>query len=152
MIWFFSLINRHIDIWWWKIVIYQIYRNNGLSSRSCCAPEVYIDFDAIGDGDWGDIFDLLGGALQVDVPLVDGHLEIVPGFGAFAAGWSSGADAEMFVGESDGSLDLDLALFGVADELVSDRLDGLQPISTEGDSCLLDVLIFENFFLFFICH
>jgi len=37
--------------------------------------------------------------------------------------------------------------FGVADELVGDLLDSIEPVSTEGDSGSLDFLILNSLFL-----
>lgn len=46
------------------------------------------------DADGGDLLDDLGWTVQVNEPLVDPHLEAIPGFGSFAAGCFSGGDAQ----------------------------------------------------------
>lgn len=53
----------------------------------------------------------------------------------------------MLVGQSDWTGDLDALGFGVADELVSDLLNGVELISAEGDSRSLDFLVFNSLFL-----
>jgi hypothetical protein len=106
--------------------------------QSCGSPEIDADFDAIGDGDGGDFLHLSSGALEVDVPLVDGHLPVVPGLGALTAGGAPTADAEVLVGESDWSGDLDALGLGVADQLVGDLLYGVELAAAEGDSGSLE--------------
>ena len=92
------------------------------------------------------------GALQIDVPLIDGHFPVVPGLGTLTAGRSSAADAEVFIGESDGAFDLDSLCFGVVDKLVGDLLHGWQFGAAEGDSGAFDFLVFDTLFLIFIGH
>ena len=111
------------------------------------SSEVDADFDAVGDGDGGDFLDLSGSAFEVDVSLVDGHLPVVPGLGSLTAGRSSGADAQVFVGESHGAGDLDALGLGVANELVGDLLDSVQFAAAEGDSSSLGLLVLNALFL-----
>ena len=92
--------------------------------RLSLSPEVDADFDAVGDGDGGDLLDLAGSALQVDVALVDGHLPLVPGLGTLTAGGPSAADAEVLVWHSHGSGYFDCLGFGVGHQLVGHLLHG----------------------------
>ena len=60
------------------------YANEGWSSSDISALRIGdsdFDFYAGFDGDGGDLLDDLGGRVQVDDPLVDPHLEPVPGLG-----------------------------------------------------------------------
>lgn len=43
------------------------------------------------------------GALEVDVPLEDGHLPVIPSLGSLTARSPSAADAKVLVGESHGA-------------------------------------------------
>ena len=93
-----------------------------------------------------------GGALEVDVSLVDGHFPVVPGLGTLTAGSSSAANSEMFVGQSHGSADFDGLGFGVVHELVGDLLHGGESIAREGNSGAFDFLVFETLLLVLVSH
>ena len=88
-----------------------------------------------------------GGALEVDVSLVDGHFPVVPGLGSLTARRSPAADAEMLVGEADWSGDLDSLSLGVSDKLVGDLLDCVQLVAAEGDSGSLELGILNSLLL-----
>ena len=82
---------------WWRLVCSSGDIRVGIKV-SRAGPEVDADFDAGGDGDGGDFFDLSGCAFEVDVSFVDGHFPVVPGVGSLSAGTSSAGDSEVFVG------------------------------------------------------
>ena len=88
-----------------------------------------------------------GGALEVDVSLVDSHLPVVPSLGTLTARSSSAANAKMLVGESDGTRDLNALGFGVSNELVGDLLDSVESVATEGDSGSLELSVLNALFL-----
>lgn len=126
---------------------------NRVIKQSSVAPEVHIDLDSVGDIDGGDGLHLRGGALQIDVPLEDGHLPVVPSLGSLTAGRSSAADAQMLVWEADWTIDFDLVGLSVADQLVGDLLNACQLAATERDPCSLYLCIFNSLLLcVFISH
>jgi hypothetical protein len=90
---------------------------------------------------------LSSGALEVDVSLVDSHLPVIPSLGTFTAGRPSAANAEVLVGESDRTGDLDSLSFGVTDELVGDLLDSVESVATESDSGSLELGVLNALFL-----
>lgn len=114
--------------------------------------KVNVDFNSVGDGDRGDVLHLGGGALEVDVPFVDGHLPVVPGLGALTTGGSSAADAEVFIGESDGTSDLDRVVLGIANQTICDLLDCIELVRAECNSCSFDLFVNDTVFLVFVCH
>lgn len=71
--------------------------------RSGGSPEVYCDFDAVGNGDRGNFLDLPSSAFKIDVPFVDGHFPVIPGLGTLTARSSPAADAKVLVRNADGS-------------------------------------------------
>ena len=87
------------------------------------------------------------GALEVDVSLVNCHLPVVPSLRALTAGRPSAANAEVLVGESDRTGDLDSLSFGVTDELVGDLLDSVESVATESDSGSLELGVLNSLFL-----
>ena len=93
-----------------------------------------------------------GSALEVDVPLIDGHFPVVPGLGTLSAGSPSAADTEVLVGQTHGSTDLDVLGLGVADQLVGHLLDGVQLVAAEGDPGALDVLVLNTLLLVLVSH
>jgi hypothetical protein len=115
--------------------------------QSCGSSKIDADLDSIGDCDRGDFFHLSSGAFKIDVSLEDGHLPVIPGLGSLTAGTPSAADAQVLVGESDGSWDLDALGLGVANQLVGHLLDSIKSVSAEGDSSSLELGIFNALFL-----
>ena len=94
--------------------------HQGIEHQSGGVSEIDVDFDAIRDSDGGDFFELGGGALEIDVAFINGHLPVVPGLGTLTAGGSATADSQMLVWHPYWAFDLDLGSFGVAYELISD--------------------------------
>jgi hypothetical protein len=90
---------------------------------------------------------LSSGALEVDVPLVNCHLPVVPSLRALTARRPSAANAEVLVGESDWTGDLDSLGFGVSHELVGDLLDSVESVATEGNSGSLEFGVLNSLFL-----
>lgn len=120
---------------------------------SGCASEIHVDFYTAGDGDSSDFLDLGRCALQINVTFVDRHFKVVKCLGALTTGRLSGADAEVLVGEADGSSDLHIGVLGIAYQLVGHRLHGGQLVAREGDSGPLDILIFHTLlFCVFLSH
>jgi hypothetical protein len=116
------------------------------------SAEINADFDAVGDGDGGDVLDLAGCALQVDVALINCHLPVIEGLGTLTARGTPAADAEVLVGETHGARDLHGLGLGVADELVGHLLDSVEAVAAEGDSGPLDLLVLDAFFLVLVSH
>jgi hypothetical protein len=64
-----------------------------------------------------DLLHHLGRRIQINQPLVDAHLEHIPGLASFTAGCFSGCDLQGFRGEADGALDTQVLGFGALEEL-----------------------------------
>ena len=97
-----------------------------------------LDLHAGLDGDAGDLLDDLRGGVQVDHPLVDPHLEPVPGLGALAARGLAGGDSEGLGGHADGTLGFEVLLLGAADQVVADLLEGFDVAGGQGDADAVD--------------
>lgn len=105
------------------------------------------------DGDGGDLLDDLGGGVQVDEPLVDPHLELVPGVGTLSGRSLTGGDPELLGGEADGAGDLQLLVDGAALEVGADLLEVLDVPGSEGDADPVDLgLLSRNSFLINVGH
>lgn len=115
--------------------------------------EVDVDVDGAGDLEHGDVFDLRGGADDVDVSFVYRHLEVVPGLGALPARRPSAADPQMLVRQSDGTTDGGVVLLGVLHEVLGDHLDLRELIARERDPRLSGFVAFEHILLrLFVSH
>merc|ERR1711872_532218 len=97
-----------------------------------------LDLHAWLNGDGGDLLDDLGGGVQVDDPLVDSHLEPVPGLGALTARGFPRGDPKGLGGHADGALHLQLLLLGTLDQVGADLLQGLDGPRGEGDPDAVD--------------
>ena len=64
-----------------------------LIQQRSVSPEVHADFDAVGDGNRCDFFDLCWGAFQINVSLINSHFPVIPGFGSLTARSPSAADS-----------------------------------------------------------
>ena len=76
--------------------------------------------------------------MQVDHPLVDPHLEPVPGLGTLSTRGLPGGDPQGLGGHPDGALGLEVLLLGALDEVVADLLEGLDVAGGEGDPDAVD--------------
>lgn len=84
--------------------------------------------------DTHDLLDNLRGRVQVDEPLVDPHLEPVPGLGTLTTGRLPGDVGEDLGGEPDGTLGSELLVLGSGDEVVADLFKVLYVSRGEGDA------------------
>lgn len=69
---------------------------------------IYIRFDT----DAGDLLHHLGGRVKINHPLVDAHLEAIPGLGALTTRGLTGGDTKGLGGHADWSLHLQLLVLG----------------------------------------
>lgn len=83
--------------------------------RSGRLSEIDVDFNSAWNSNGGDFFHLGSSAFEVNISLVDGHLPVVPSLRTLTAWGSSAADSEMFIWESDGTSDFDVAVFSITD-------------------------------------
>ena len=90
------------------------------------------------DGDGSDLLDDLGGGVKIDDPLVDPHLEPVPGLGTLTARSFPGGDAEGVGGHPDGAFGLEVLLLGTPDQVVAHLLQGLDVSGGQGDPDAMD--------------
>jgi len=80
--------------------------------------------------------------VQVDHPLMDPHLEPVPGLGTLTARGLPGGDLQGLGGHPHWSLHLQLLLLGALDEVSADLLQGLDGPRGECDPDAVDHLLF----------
>ena len=64
-----------------------------------------------------DLLDDLRWRVKIDEPLVDSHLEAIPGLGTLSTGSLTGGDAENLGGHTYGSLNLQVLLLGSLDQI-----------------------------------
>ena len=76
-----------------------------------------LDFYARLDTDGGDLLDNLGGTVQIDQPLVDSHLEAIPGLGTLSTRGLTGGDAQNLGRHTHWSLDLQVLVLGSTDQI-----------------------------------
>merc|ERR1719378_1507612 len=93
------------------------------------------------DGDGSDLFDDLGGGVEVDHPLVDPQLEPVPGLGTLTARGLPGGDPQGLSGHPHWALDLQLLLLGSLDQVGADLLQALDGAGSQGDPDPVDHLL-----------
>merc|ERR1712098_330826 len=85
------------------------------------------------DVDRSDLLDDFRGAVEVDHPLVDPHLELVPGLGPLTTGGLTGGDAKHLGGHAHRSLHLKVLVLGSPDEVSTHLLQRLHVPGGEGD-------------------
>ena len=76
--------------------------------------------------------------MEVDDSLVDPHLEFVPGLATLSARSLTGGDSQGLGGHPDGSLHLQLLVFGSLDEVTADFLQRLHVAGGQGDPDTVD--------------
>merc|ERR1711863_77969 len=106
-----------------------------------CVGDGDLDLHTWFDGDGGDLLDDLGGRVQVDDPLVDPHLEAIPGLGTLTARSLTGGDPQGLGGHPHGALDLQLLLLGTLDQVGADLLQTLDGAGSQGDPDPVDHLL-----------
>ena len=99
-----------------------------------------VNLDTGLNGDAGDLLDDLTGSVQIDEPLVDTHLESVPGVGTLTTGGLTGGDAKDLVGHADGAGHVELLVEGSLLEVGADLLEVLDVARGEGDADAVDNL------------
>merc|ERR1712042_426417 len=94
------------------------------------------------DAHTSNLFHHLCGGVQINEPLVDTHLETIPGLRPFTAGRFTCRDGKCFRRQSYRSLYQQLLLFGTTDEFRTNFFQTLHVAACEGytnsmDSCFL---------------
>ena len=84
--------------------------------------------------------------MEVDHSLVDPHLEFVPGLATLSARSLTGGDSQGLGGHPDGSLHLQLLVFGSLDEVTADFLQRLHVTGSQGDPDTVDGSVLLNTF------
>jgi len=84
--------------------------------------------------------------VQIDDPLVDSHLELVPGLGTLSARSLSGGDSQGLGWHSDGSLDLEVLVLSSSDEVTAHLLQRLDIPGGECDTDSVDWDVLLNTF------
>jgi len=87
------------------------------------------------------LLDNLGWRVQVNEALVDVHGEHVPGLGTLTVGGLTGGDLEVLGGKADGTLDAEVLGLGTLNELGADLLEGGDLAGGQGDTDLVDLLL-----------
>merc|ERR1719266_1777984 len=103
---------------------------------------LYAGFDI----DRGDLLHDLRGTVEVDDSLVDPHLELVPGLTTLSARSLTGGDSQGLGRHPDGSLHLQLLVFGSLDEVTADFLQRLHVTGSQGDPDTVDGSVLLNTF------
>merc|ERR1719481_2113269 len=85
------------------------------------------------DVDRSNLLDNFRGAVEVDHPLVDPHLKLVPGLGPLTTRGLTGGDAEHLGGHAHRSLNLKVLILGSPDKVSTHLLQGLHVPGGEGD-------------------
>ena len=98
------------------------------------STHLYAGFDI----DGGDLLHNLGGTVEVDDSLVDPHLELVPGLTTLSARSLTGGDPQGLGGHPDGSLHLQLLVFGSLDQITADLLQRLHVTGGQSDPDTVD--------------
>lgn len=93
-----------------------------------------VDLDTRLNADARDLLHHVAGSVQVDEPLVDAHLEAIPGVGTLAGGGLAGGDLELLGGEADGSLHVELLVGRSLLEVGADLLEVLDVARSQGDA------------------
>ena len=97
-----------------------------------------LNLDSGLDGDGGDLLDDLRGGVQVDHPLVDPHLEPVPGLGSLSAGRLPRGDPQGLGRHPHGAFGLQVLLLRTLDQVGADLLQGLDVAGRQGDADPVD--------------
>lgn len=105
-----------------------------VSVRGVCYCAVAAAIQSSQRGQTYDLLHNLRGGVQVDEPLVDPHLVVVPSLGSLTTGRLSGGMVEDLGGETDRSLDSELLVLGSRDEVVADFLEVLDATRGESDA------------------
>ena len=96
------------------------------------------NFNSGFNGDGGNLLDDFRGRVQVDQTLVDLHLELVKGFGTVTTRRLTGGDAKDLGGETNGTLDLELLVFGTLNEVAGNLFKVLDVTRRQGDTNAVD--------------
>ena len=107
----------------------------------------------------GDVQNLAVSTLEIDNPLVDSHLEPVPGFRTFTTWSFSGGDPHSPGWHGSWPLDLDSVAgfrfvepFGTANDLSACFVNGRSVLSRDGDPDVVDFGLFGDLAVFFKGH
>ena len=84
--------------------------------------------------------------MEVDDSLVDPHLELVPGLATLSARSLTGGDPQGLGGHPDGSLHLQLLVFGSLDQITADLLQRLHVTGSQSDPDTVDGSVLLNTF------
>jgi len=93
--------------------------------RLCCISNCYFNLYTRLDVDRGDLLNNLGWAVEINDPLVDPHLELVPGFGTLSTRGLTGGDTQGLGWHAHRSLHLQLLVLGSTDQVSTDLLQRL---------------------------
>jgi hypothetical protein len=104
-----------------------------------------LDLNSGLDGDRGDLLDNLLGGVEIDDPLVDPHLEPVPGVGTLTARRLPAGDKEVLGGETDGALHLEVLLVSLLEEVGANPLEVLDVPRGEGDTDAVGAALLNSF-------
>ena len=76
--------------------------------------------------------------MKIDDPLVDPHLEAIPGLGSLSARRLAGRDPQDLGGHPHGTLCLEILVLGALDEVVAHLLQGFDVQRGQGDPDAMD--------------
>merc|ERR1719317_750643 len=90
-----------------------------------CISNCYFNLYTRLDVNRGDLLNNLGWAVEINDPLVDSHLELIPGLGTFSTRSFTGGDTQGLGWHAHRALNLQLLVLGSADQVSADLLQGL---------------------------
>merc|ERR1719203_27248 len=91
----------------------------------CCISNCYFNLYTRLDVDRGDLLHNLRWAVEINDPLVDSHLEFVPGLGTLSTRGLTGGDTQGLGWHAHRSLNLQLLVLGSTDQVSTDLLQRL---------------------------
>merc|ERR1740131_379500 len=99
--------------------MFQLSEQTSSPSRLGSISNSHLNLYAGLNVDGSDLLDNLRRAVQINDPLVDPHLELVPGLRTFSTRSLTGGDAQDFGGHAHWTLDLKILLLGSPDEVAT---------------------------------
>jgi len=96
-----------------------------ICSCLCCISNCYFNLYTRLDVDRGDLLHNLGWAVEINNPLVDPHLELVPGLGTLSTRGLTGGDTQGLGWHAHRSLHLQLLVLGSTDQVSTDLFQRL---------------------------
>merc|ERR1719233_2199054 len=119
------ILQRNVQITSSLIIFNFLPESVQMYSCLCCISNCYFNLYTRLDVDRGDLLHNLRWAVEINYPLVDPHLELVPGLGTFSTRGLTGGDTQGLGWHAHRSLHLQLLVLGSTDQVSTDLLQRL---------------------------